>query len=56
MVFTVNVPVVEPAVIVTVPGTVAAELLEASVTTVPPVGEGELRVTVPVEAFPPITV
>ena len=37
---TVNVPVVEPAVIVTLAGTVAAALSEPSVNIVPPAGAG----------------
>ena len=53
--FTVNVAVVDPAVTVTVPGTVAAKLLEANVMTVPPVGAGSLRVTLPVLVEPPMT-
>ena len=55
---TVNVPVVAPAATVTVPGTVAADvLLEDAVSVKPPVGAGLDSVTVPVEfAIPPTTV
>jgi len=35
--------------------TVAFELLEERLTTVPPVGAGPLRLTVPVDGFPPTT-
>src|SRR3954449_4491118 len=53
---TVNVALVAPAGTVTLAGTVAAAvLLLASVTTSPPLGAGPLRVTVPWEAFPPVT-
>jgi len=52
----VNVAVVEPAGTVTVAGTVAAALLELSVTEVPPAGAAAESVTVPVElARPPTT-
>ena len=45
-----------PAVTVTLGGTVATAVLElVSVTTVPPVGAGPLRVTVAVDGKPPIT-
>lgn len=55
-VLTVNVAVAEPAVTVTLAGTVAtAELLLDSVTLAPPAGAGPLRVTVPVEVLPPRT-
>lgn len=55
-VLTVNVAVAEPAVTVTLAGTVAtAELLLDSVTLAPPAGAGPLRVTVPVEVLPPGT-
>src|SRR5438309_843211 len=41
---------------VTLAGTVAAAvLLLVSVTTIPPAGAGPLRVTVPVEVLPPVT-
>lgn len=52
----VNVPVVEPDATVTVEGTVALELLDERVTTVPPLGAGLVRVTVPVEEEPATTV
>ena len=55
LVVTVNVADVCPAATVTVPGTLADELLDASPTTKPPVGAGPLRVTVPVEEDPPTT-
>ena len=56
LVVTVKVPVVAPAATVTVAGTDAAALFDASVTDVPPVGAGPERVTVPVElARPPTT-
>jgi hypothetical protein len=55
VVVTVNVPVVAPAAIVTVAGTVAAELVDARLTVSPPVGAGSLVVTVPVEEAPPTT-
>lgn len=54
-VFTVNVTEVFPAAMVTDAGTVAdLELLE-SLTTIPPVGAGPLRVKVPVEVLVPAT-
>ena len=53
---TVNVALVAPAATVTLEGTLAAVvLLLESVTCAPPVGAGPLRVTVPVEEFPPVT-
>lgn len=56
MLDTVNVAVVAPAATVTLPGTVAREvLLLVSVTTAPPAGAAELNVTVPVEEAPPTT-
>ena len=52
-----NVAVVAFAATVTLLGTLPTEvLLLANVTTAPPEGAGVLRVTVPVEEFPPITV
>jgi hypothetical protein len=47
--------VVAPASTVTLTGTVAAPLSLESVTTDPPVGAAEDRVTVPVEEVPPVT-
>ena len=45
-----------PAEIVTLDGTVATDVLPLwSVTVVPPEGAAPLRVTVPVELFPPVT-
>jgi hypothetical protein len=52
----VNVAEVAPAGMVTVVGTVAAALLEESVTTLPPLGAALLRVTVPTDVLPPTTV
>ena len=56
LVVTVNVALVALAGTVTLPGTVAAELLLDSVTGAPPPGAGPLSVTVPVELLPPVTV
>jgi hypothetical protein len=51
-----NAAVVAPEATVTLGGTVAAEvLLLDNVTTVPPLGAGPFRVTLPVEEFPPLT-
>ena len=53
---TVKVLLVEPAEMVTLEGTVAAEvLLLERFTTAPPLGAGALRVTVPIESSPPFT-
>ena len=56
VVLTENVADVEPAATVTFVGKVAAELLLDRATVVPPEPAGPLRVTVPVEVDPPITV
>jgi len=54
---TVNDPVVEPAVIVTLAGTVAMKgMLLIKFTFMPPTGAGPVKVTVPVEVPPPATV
>lgn len=51
-----NVALLAPCATVTLPGTVAAAvLLRASVTAKPPVGAGAVSVTVPCDAFPPVT-
>jgi hypothetical protein len=55
VVVTLNVAVVAPATIVTLAGTVADALLDASVTTMPPAGAADDNVTVPVLAVPPVT-
>ncbi len=55
LVVMVNVVVVAPAATEILPGTWADELLLDRVTTVPPVGAGPVRVTVPVEELPPVT-
>ena len=56
LVLTVNVAVVAPAATVTLAGTCAAAvLLLDNVTTAPPVGAALLRVTVPVDEDPPMT-
>jgi hypothetical protein len=56
LVLTVNDALVAPAATVTLEGTLAAVvLLLESTTCAPPVGAGPLRVTVPVEEFPPVT-
>ena len=56
LVLTVKVALVAPAATVTLEGTRAAfVLLLESATCAPPVGAGPLRVTVPVDEFPPAT-
>jgi hypothetical protein len=56
LVLTVNAALVDPAAIVTLAGTIAvAVLLLESVTVEPPAGATVFNVTVPVDAFPPIT-
>ena len=54
-VFTVNWPLEEPCGITMLPGTEAAPLLLERLTSMPPAGAGEARVTVPVEGLPPVT-
>ncbi len=56
VVVTANVPVVSPAAMVMLAGTVAAALLLERLTRTPPAAAGALRVTVPVEPEPPVTV
>jgi hypothetical protein len=56
LVLTVKVALVAPAATVTLGGTVAAAVLPLErETAAPPVGAGPLRVTVPVEGDPPVT-
>lgn len=56
LVLTVNVMLLAPAATVTLAGTVAATVLSLiRETAAPPVGAGPLRVTVPVEGDPPVT-
>src|ERR1700688_425032 len=56
LVLTVNVALVAPATTVTLSGARAAVvLLLESATCAPPAGAGPLRVTVPVDEFPPTT-
>ncbi len=52
-VVTINVVEVDPAGTVTVAGTTALLLLEANLTTSPPLGAGPVTVAVPVEELPP---
>ena len=53
---TVNVALLAPAAIITLEGTLAADvLLLESTTCAPPAGAGPLSVALPVEAFPPVT-
>ena len=54
-VLTVNIPLVYPAMTVTLDGTVAADALLERLTTAPPLGAAPLRVTVPVDEDPPLT-
>jgi len=55
-VFTVNVALLVPAATVTLEGTLATPvLLLESMTWAPPAGAGPLRVTVPVDELPPVT-
>ena len=56
LVVTVNVALLAPAATVTLAGTVAAAVLSLErETAAPPLGAGPLRVTVPAEGDPPIT-
>ena len=56
LVLTVNVALLAPAATVTLAGTIAAAVLSLiRETAAPPVGAGPLRVTVPVEGDPPVT-
>ena len=56
LVLTVKVALLAPAATVTLAGTVAAAALSLiRETAAPPVGAGPLRVTVPVEGDPPVT-
>jgi hypothetical protein len=54
-VVTAKVAVLALAATVTLAGAVAAALLSERVTTIPPLGAGAFRVTVPVEELPPTT-
>lgn len=56
VVVTVKFALLDPAATVTLLGTLALELLLLRLTTVPPEGAAELRVTVPLELLPPVTV
>jgi hypothetical protein len=53
---TVKLALVCPAATITLAGTVAAALLRDSVTTVPPLGAAAVKITIPVELTPPVTV
>lgn len=55
LVVTVKVALVAPEGTVTLPGTVAALELSESDTTAPPLGAAALRVTLPVDELPPVT-
>src|ERR1700722_12053168 len=55
LVFAVNAAFVAPAATATLVGTVAADALLERKTTAPPLGAAALRVTVPVEEAPPMT-
>ena len=55
VVLTVNLALVDPLATLTLLGTLALELLLLRLTTMPPEGAAELRVTVPVELLPPVT-
>jgi hypothetical protein len=55
VVVTAKVPLVCPAAIVMLLGTVAAALLLERLTRMPPAGAASLRITVPVEPVPPVT-
>ena len=55
VVVTVKVVLVAPAATVTLAGTVAVAALLESVTTAPPAGAAALKVAVPVEKLPPVT-
>ena len=55
LVLTLKLALVAPAGTVTLAGTAAAALLLESATCAPPAGAGPFRVTVPVEALPPVT-
>jgi hypothetical protein len=55
LVLTLNVALLAPAATVTLAGTVAEALLLERFTTALPLGAGPLRVTVPVEEEPPVT-
>jgi hypothetical protein len=55
LVRTMNVALVAPPATVTIAGTVAADALLVRYTRAPSLGAGPLRVTVPVEDDPPVT-